>query len=164
MPKFEVEKAIMNRIIVIPFNNTFETNITFESKMLEKRDFIFSFIMKFGVIQDKFDLTEEMINAKECYKNDNVKIDYLQDFIDKHYKIVPFIKKEKIERDNFRSCYNEFLKTKGQSYDISSNQKFTRLIREKNIGVKESHGKTYYTGLIVNMDDETALDEDSDEE
>ena len=76
-----------------------ETNITFESEMLEKRDLIFSFIMKYGIIQDKFDLTEEMINAKECYKNDNVKIDYLQDFIDKHYKIVPFVKKEKIERE-----------------------------------------------------------------
>lgn len=160
MAKYLVEKAMMDRTVVVQFNNVFEVDITFESKMLEKRDFIFSFIMKYGVIQDKFELTEEMLYAKECYKNDNIKIDYLQEFIDKTYKIVPFVKKEKIERDNFRSCYNEFLKSKGQSYDTSSNQKFTRLIREKNFGVKESHGKTFYTGLIVNMDDDLILDEE----
>lgn len=165
MPKFEVEKAIMNRIIVIPFNNTFETNNTFESEMLEKRDLIFSFIMKYGVIQDKFEETEEMIQAKESYKNDNIKIDYLQDFIDRKYKIVSFVKKEKIERDDFRCQYNEYLKSKGQQYDNSSNQKFTRLIREKNIGVKESNGKTFYTGLVYKLEnelDEDELDNDQD--
>jgi len=160
MPSFDVEKAIMNRIIVIPFNNTFEINNAFEGEMLEKKNLIFSYIMKYGVIQDKFNLTDEMLYAKDCYKNDNIKIDYLQEFIDKNYKIVPFVKKEKVERDNFRTCYNEFLKSKGQYFDTSSNQKFTRLIQEYNIGIKESNGKTYYTGLIVNMDDDFILDEE----
>lgn len=154
MPSVDVEKAIMNRIIVIPFNNTFETNNAFETIMLEKRDLIFSFIMKYGIIQDKFDLTEEMIIAKEDYKNDNIKIDYLELFLEKHFELVTFEKKEKIMRDDFRTQYNEFLKSKGQSQDNSSNQKFTRLIREKNIGVKESHGKTYYTGLIYKTENE----------
>jgi P4 family phage/plasmid primase-like protien len=161
MPIFEVEKAIMNRIIVIPFNNTFETNNTFESEMLEKRDLIFSFIMKYGVIQDKFEETEEMIIAKEDYKNDNIKIDYLEDFIEKHFELIPFVKEEKIKRDDFRTQYNEFLKSKGQSQDNSSNQKFTRLIRTKNIGIKESNGKTYYTGLIYKTENE--LDDENDE-
>ena len=52
--------------------------------MLEKKDLLFSFIMKYGEICDKFELTEEMKVAKENYKNDNQAIDYLLSSLTKH--------------------------------------------------------------------------------
>jgi phage/plasmid-associated DNA primase len=157
LPDFTAQTAIINRIIVVPFNNTFKTDKSFETKMLAKKDIIFSFIMKHGVIRDNFELTDEMKVAKKEYIENNETIDYLKDFINKFYEVVPFIKKEKVTRDNFRDNYNSYLKSKGQSIDKSSNVKFTRDIKKYNIETKESNGKTYYLGLIERI-------EESDEE
>jgi hypothetical protein len=42
--------------------------------MLEKKNLLFSFIMKYGKVLDKFELTDEMINSKNEYKDDNVSV------------------------------------------------------------------------------------------
>lgn len=149
LPPFVAEKAIMNRIVVVPLNNNFPIDSSYETKLLAKRDLIFSFIMKHGTICDKFELTDEMLVAKNNYSEDNVKIDYLAEFINTTYDMVDFDKKEKFERDVFRSAYNAYLKENNASFDKSSNTKFTRIIRNYKIGVQESHGKTFYTGLIM---------------
>jgi hypothetical protein len=109
--------------------------------------------MKHGTIRDKFELTEEMKVAKQEYIENNEAIDYLKDFINKFYQVVTFTKKEKISRDTFRDGYNTYLKSKGQTIDKSSHQKFTRDVQKYNIGSKESNGKTYYTGLIPRGED-----------
>jgi P4 family phage/plasmid primase-like protien len=158
LPDFKAQTAIINRIIVIPFNNTFENNKSFETEMLLKKDIIFSYIMKHGTIRDKFNLTEEMLVAKQDYIDDNETIDYLKDFINNNYDIVNFVKKEKVVRDTFRDNYNTYLKTKGLPIDKSSNQKFTRLIKGYNIGSKESNGKTYFTGLVEKDADESDIE------
>ena len=103
--------------------------------------------MKYGNICDNFELTEEMKVAKQEYVENNETIDYLKDFINKFYEVVPFVKKEKVSRDTFRDNYNSYLKSKGQPIDKSSNKKFTRDITKYNIETKESNGKTYYLGL-----------------
>lgn len=159
LPDFKAQTAIINRIVVVPFNNTFQTNKSYETEMLTKKDIIFSYIMKYGVIRDKFNLTEEMLVAKQDYVDDNETIDYLKDFIDKNYDIIPFVKKEKILRDNFRDNYNMYLKSNGLQNDNSTHQKFARLIKKYNIGTKESNGKSYYTGII-----EKVINDESDEE
>ena len=65
LPKFNVEdKALIDRLVVIPFNNRFEINTSFENDLLEKIDIIFSYIMQKGVITDKFDFPDEMIETK----------------------------------------------------------------------------------------------------
>lgn len=154
LPHFDVEKAILNRIIVIPFKNTFQVNNTKEAEMMGKLDFIFTYIMKHGVVQDKFDLTDEMMVAMENYKNDNVKLDYMKDFIKTSYDIVPFVKIEKVKRDDFRLAYNAYLQQRKEPVDKSSNQKFSRMVQSYNIGIKESNGNTYYTGIIPKQLDE----------
>lgn len=161
LPTFKVEKAILNRLVVIPFNNVFKTDKSFEKKMLDKSDQIFSFIMKHGNICDEFNLTEEMLIAKQEYKEDNEKIDYLQDFININYTKVEFVKKEKVTREKFREAYNIYLKTRGQPIDKSTPQKFSRLIKNYGIGLAEGGGKTYYTGLI---EKEIKEDDDDDDE
>jgi hypothetical protein len=44
MPYFEVEKAIMNILVVVPMDNVFEIDPTFEDKMLGKLDLLFTYI------------------------------------------------------------------------------------------------------------------------
>jgi P4 family phage/plasmid primase-like protien len=159
LPDFTAQTAIINRIIVIPFNNTFEVNKSFETELLGKRDQIFTFIMKYGTIRDKFELTEEMKIAKQDYVDNNEKIDYLKDYIEAFYEIVPFVKPEKITRDKFRDGYNTYLKLKGQPIDKSTHNKFTKDIKKYNIGTLPSNGKTYYTGLIERVEE---IEEDED--
>jgi phage/plasmid-associated DNA primase len=158
MPIIKIEKAIVDRLIKIPFLNTFEVDTSFETKLLERKDDIFSYIMKYGVIRDKFNLTEDMINSKLETVEDNTEIDYLQKFIEINYSVVHFVKKEKVPRDSFRDGYNTFLKSKGLPMNKVTDVKFTRDIKKYNIGVKESNGKTFYTGLVPKED----FDEDDE--
>lgn len=158
MPQIKIEKAIVDRLIKIPFLNTFEVNTSFETELLARKDDIFSFIMKYGVIRDKFNLTQDMIDSKLETVEDNTEIDYLQKFIEINYTVVPFVKKEKVPRDTFRDGYNTFLKSKGLPMNKTTDVKFTRDIKKYSIGVKESNGKTFYTGLVPKED----LDEDDE--
>ena len=152
LPKFNAEQAIIDRIIIIPFNNRFEVNINYEEEMMNKKDLIFSFIMKNGNIKDKFDLTEEMISCKNEYIENNTK-DYLKDFIEEYYDIKEFIKKEKILRDEFRRSYDEYCIKKRIKVNNDTNTKFTReLLKKYNIDSKETHGKSYYIGLVKKTD------------
>jgi hypothetical protein len=87
---------------------------------------------------------------EECNEENNVntvKIDNMREFIEKFYDIVPYEKKEKVKRDDFRMAYNAFLQEQKKAADNSSHQKFTRMVRQYDIGVKESNGCTYYIGL-----------------
>jgi phage/plasmid-associated DNA primase len=152
LPKFHTEQAIIDRIIIIPFNNRFDVNINYEEEMMNKKDLIFSFIMKKGNIKDKFDLTEEMISSKNEYIENNTK-DYLKDFIEEYYDIKEFIKKEKILRDEFRRCYDEYCIKKRIKINNDTNTKFTReLLKKYNIDSKETNGKSYYIGLVKKAD------------
>jgi len=147
LAKFDREKAIEDRTVVIPFLNTFEPDITFESKMLSKKSEIFSYIMKRGVIRDKFIATKEMIEAKENYMQDNEKIDHLKDFVTEYFEITPFIKTEKITNNNFTVMYNNWLITNNRKDSRNTNTFITRRIKAFGITVKESNGKTWYYGL-----------------
>jgi hypothetical protein len=88
MPTFKVIQAVVDRIIVIPFNNRFDVDTTFEDTIMSKKDLVFSYILKHGIICDKFDdLPDEMIQAKENYVDDN-NDDKLREFIEYTYNYV----------------------------------------------------------------------------
>lgn len=154
MPQIKIEKAIVDRLVRIPFGNVFKNDKSFESEVLSKKHLIFSYIMKYGVISDNFDFPEEMINAKNETIEDNTQIDYLKEFIDTYYDITPFVKTEKEKRDTFRETYNNYLKSKSQPQNNYTHQKFARIIKTYGIGIQESNGKCFYTGIIPKVQDE----------
>lgn len=144
LPKFDVEPAICDRLIVIPFLNKFEVDKEFEKKMLEKKELVFCYIMKHGIISDKFELTEEMKVAKKEYMDANSE-NYLKDFIEIHCH--PVVGK-KIERDLFRTHYNEYCKSRPiPLLDKSTNTKFTSNMKLFGIESKKSNGHTNYMNL-----------------
>ncbi len=146
LPKFEVEKAILNRIIMIPYKAVFKIDKSFEGEMLGKKNEIFSFIMKYGNIIDNLDdIPEEMIVMKNQNADDNTKDDYLQDFVNDK---IEYDKDERVLRDEFRLRYNHYCEKYKYSIDKSTNTKFTRMLKDKyNIISKESNGKVYYLGI-----------------
>ena len=154
MPQIKIEKAIVDRFVRAKFGNVFKNDKAFEAEILSKKHLIFSYIMKYGVIRDNFDFPEEMINAKNETIEDNTQIDYLKEFIDSYYEIVPFVKTEKEKRDTFRDTYNNYLKSKNQPQNNYTHQKFARIIKTYGIGIQESNGKCFYTGIIPKVQDE----------
>lgn len=131
LPSFNVEPAIMDRLIIIPFNNKFEINPNYETEMIKKVDLLFSFIMKHGVIQYQFDLTEEMKQSKSDYEEDNAK-DYLGDFISDYIvKNTP----KSMKRDEFRSLYNDYCTKNKYRLDHSTHASFVRKL-QKNYGIE----------------------------
>lgn len=157
MVKYKAHQAMNDRMVVFPFNNTFPVDTAFETTMLAKSDIIFSFIMKYGKLVDELELTEEMIQVKEEFKEDNTVVDYLQDFVNMNYEKVSFVKKERILRDDLRASYNHYLKSLGLQFDLSSHAKFARRMKTLGFGWQESNSKVYYTGLVPRVQ---TLDED----
>ena len=151
LPNFDVEQAICDRLIVIPFLNTFTVDKDFERKMIEKRELVFCYIMKYGRIMDKFELTEEMKVAKQDYIDANSE-DYLKDFVDSNCERVD---DKRIERDEFRMRYNEYCNQREYKKDKSTNTAFTNKMKLYNIDNKKSNGKTFYSRLAWKTIDDT---------
>jgi phage/plasmid-associated DNA primase len=154
LPNFDVEKAIVNRLIVVPFNNTFPIDISFETKMMAKLDILFSYIIKNGVICDKFDLSEEMLYSKNSYVENNVKEDELEAFI-KEFIIVGETEKDCDNKPVYiknTSFYEMFVSNNPKSR-LTKN-KITKEIRKFKIETKESNGATTYRNCRWRTEDD----------
>ena len=125
LPSFNVEPAIMDRLIIVPLNNKFPVDPTYEKKMIDMIDVLFTYILKHGVIQHEFDLTEEMKQSKNDYEEDNKK-DYLGDFIDDY--IVEST--GSMKRDQFRTYYNDYCKMNNYKIDKSTHNSFVRKMQK----------------------------------
>ena len=136
-------------MVIIPFKNRFEIDTNFKKKMLEKEDLIFSYIMKKGRIMDSFEISDEMIEAKNNYIKENINNDYLEEFINTYFeKVSNMDKVNRVLRDNFKLEYFEWcgmndIKVKDITY-----QKLSREMRNKfGCDVYESNHVVYYLGL-----------------
>jgi putative DNA primase/helicase len=144
MPKIKVEKAINNRLVIIPFMNSFELNDEYKPLLFSHKNDIFNYIMKYGIMQTKFDLTEDMINSKQDCIDDNTE-DELQTFIDEKCNLIDG---KKISRNEFIKTYNDWLVKNHKDKDKRTTNKFTRDMRSTyKINSKESNGKTYYLDI-----------------
>jgi len=144
MPKIQVEKAINNRLVIIPFMNSFELNDEYKPILYSHKNDIFNYIMKYGIVQTKFEYTEDMINSKaECIE-DNTE-DELQTFITERCNLIDG---KKINRNEFIKTYNDWLVKNHKDKDKRTTNKFTRDMKKiYKINSKESNGKTNYIDI-----------------
>jgi P4 family phage/plasmid primase-like protien len=163
LPKFNVEdKALIDRLVVIPFKNRFEINSSFENELLGKMDVIFSYIMLKGVITDKFDFPNEMIEATRLYvkENDN---DPLRDFLNSNiiFNIQESSKRIDwcIKRDELRKSYNSYCMSMSIPIDKRNNTNFTKAMTKLGIKSVESHNIVWYK----NIQFKTGNDNDNDD-
>ena len=160
MPSFKVIQAVVDRIIVIPFNNRFEVDTTFEDTMISKKELVFSYILKHGVVCDKFDdLPEEMIQAKENYVDDN-NDDKLREFIEYTYDYIP---NSRVQRQDFVMDMNEYFTRMSYRRDARSEKKLTRDLKTYNITSCRSNSIVYYNGLKKKVIDILCIQDDEDE-
>ena len=143
LPEFKIEQATLDRIVIIPFLARFEVDQTVETRMKAKIEQIFCYIMKKGIIQDKFELTEQMLLAKNDYIDDNTR-DPLADFV-----MCECDKSEgaRIKREEFKCRYNEYCSKQGIRSPPITNTKFTRLLSKIGIKNVESNHVVFYTGI-----------------
>lgn len=143
LPKFKVEDAIVDRIVIIPFNNKFEVNMAYEDDIIKKINILFSYIIKYGVISDKFNFPKEMLEAKKDYIEDN-DMDYLKDFIESE---IEFTIGKNIKRDDFRKAYNEWCKNMSYPIDKRSDKSFSRTMTKNGIENASFHGIRVYKNI-----------------
>jgi phage/plasmid-associated DNA primase len=142
MPRFDVEPAILDRIVTIPFKNKFEVNNNIKEDLLKKKDLLFSYIMKYGVIRDKIEESEEMKYAKDEYKLKNEK-DYLSDYINDNYT---FEESSRVKKDELREDFNNWCKNRDFKKNTESERSFTNTFLKKFpcCKVEHSHSIIYY--------------------
>lgn len=173
-PTFNGEATpMLNRMITIPFKNTFAVKDEFEREMLAISDYVFSYIMHMGVVCDKFKLSAEMVEEKEKHARNNTETtlaDYLKvrlaDCENKKNtdKLIPI---NDVRVDFERYCETNKLK------NTLTARKFPAKMRELGYIVKESnsqnmlYGKKFITIVVPNVPDKDEIDEtdnDSGEE
>lgn len=162
MPKIEIGKAINNRLVIIPFLNSFELNDEYKPILFLEKNNIFNYIMKYGKVQTKFDFTEDMLNSKQECIEDNTQ-DELQTFIDEKCNLSPgefingiYQQGKKILRNEFIKAYNDWLIKNHKDKDKRTTNKFTREMRSTyKINSKESHNKVFYLDIEWKFVDES---------
>lgn len=149
-PIFKVEKPIIKRIINFPFNANFETNMNFENEVLDKKDFIFSYIMKYGKFCHEIIPSDEMIEKKRKYVEDNSR-DYLTDFIQS--KIVRNVEAAQkrgewcIKKDEFVREYHYWCADMKYHIEKLSPTAFTKRMTKNGISNKESNSIVWFENI-----------------
>lgn len=142
-PSFNGEaKSNLDRMIVIPFQATFKIDSEFEKEMLQLSDYIFSYIMHNGLILDKFELSDEIIEEATKHAKNNTDTtleDYLNEYLvdcvnDKKDNKLIVLNDLRIAFEN-HCIVNKLKNSLGQ-------KKFTSKLKSMNYVIKESNGKT----------------------
>jgi hypothetical protein len=151
------QSAFFKRLIIIPFNAEFENNTDVEAEILSKRSQILTYIIRQGVIREKFNITDEMRSAVEDYTEDNV-ADSFGDFIKARILKCEYDNTSILGRQNTRidqksiiEGYNSYCQQLGAHPEKQTPTKWHREIMDKfGLGTtetNESGGKRYYHGL-----------------
>jgi len=143
---YNLDQAMFNRIVIIPFNNVFENNSNFKYELMNNLISIFSYIIKEGkIINEELKLSEEMTVAKDNYKDDNQKESFLSDYLNK------FTEKEVGEKMISEELYNRFYEwcdEKNFPFAKKASREFSRLL-SKDYGIKNtrSNNINYYIDI-----------------
>ena len=114
-------------IELLPFKNEFEKYSKFEAKIMEHKDYLFSYIMEKGVVRDNFVESAEMIESEREYIEAN-NHDYLKDFIEDNFEKVQYddTEKTRIKRADFREEYNMWCKKKSYPLNTENDASFSK--------------------------------------
>jgi len=158
----ETDKSIKDRIVVIPFNNSFPANNNFKEEMLELKDEIFSYIMNNGkIIAGTIELSEEMKYAKTNYEEEH-SVDYLKEFIHSYLEPCENDKVNKpIPKDELKNRYYDYCKQNHYKIEnFATATAFTKRLKGLGLEVKESNHAVKIYSLKWKIDE----DEDTEEE
>ena len=138
LPSFKGQKAIADRLVIIPFNNEFEVNTDIEGEVMSRIDWIFSYIVDNGRICDSFELSDEMKVEKKNYEEDN-NVDNLKEFIEN------MTNDGRTQNTYFMIAYYDWLKKMKRWEKQVSTNAFTRRMKKLGYETEDSHGKRYYS-------------------
>jgi len=151
------QSAFFKRLIIIPFNAEFENNTDTEAEILSKRSQILTYIIRQGVIREKFNITDEMQTAVQDYTEDNV-ADSFNDFIKARIErceydntSIPGRQHTRLDQKSIIEGYNSYCQQLGTHPEKMTPTKWHREIMGKfGLGTTETNeggGKRYYHGM-----------------
>jgi len=124
--------------------------------MLEKKDLIFSYIMKYGTIKVNFDddISEEMKISKQNYIESNV--DNIKEFINGQLIDCINTKDNKpIQIGEFRERYDFYCKQNHIKIDTTTKTKFTQKCKLFGLECRESHSIVkIYNKCWINIEED----------
>lgn len=159
IPKIEMSNAVANRLVIFPFRATFDPDMTFLDRMMERRDVLFSYMMDQGNILDvgNFHLSPEMVVARNEFIVDNTATDNLAVFLESNYDKTDN-PADRVKRDDIRTLYVSWLQM-NKLIDMDTGfAAFTKRCSRLGFENVRSNSKVYIIGLKV----KSTYDEDPD--
>ena len=139
-------KSMLKRMITIPFKGDFETNDEFENDMLALSDHIFSYIMHNGLILDKFDLSDEMIEEANKHSKNNTETT-LEDYLKEH--LIDCVNDKKTNKlivlNDLRIAFENYCATNKLKNSLTTRKFFDKMTK-LGYEMKQSNSKTMLYG------------------
>lgn len=126
--KNKTDGPLYERAVIIPFNNVFAKNSKFLIELRNNIDILFSYIVKYGKIQeDNVEISEEMQVCKDKYKEDNKKDSFLGDYME---EMIEKEEGERIERDVIYEGYYNWCSEKNIKQNKIPYVSFSKLLKK----------------------------------
>jgi P4 family phage/plasmid primase-like protien len=130
LPKIKAQQAIIDRIVVIPFNARFKVDSSFEGKVIDNIDYIISYLFHKGnVITGDLEVSKEMKASMDDYVADNQ--EKLKEFMTDTYSI-DTEEGESISINDIRVEYINWAKLNHYKIDNITPTKTTKLLKSWN--------------------------------
>ena len=125
-PTFDkTEKSMLQRIMPIPFLNSFEINEEFKNKIESMYDDIFTYIIKYGIITTKFERCKIM---QECLDEQKSEFDTFSLYFNEKYTITES-KYDFISSSNIKINYNIWCVDNGMINNIKSESQYGKALK-----------------------------------
>jgi P4 family phage/plasmid primase-like protien len=125
-PTFDkTEKSMLERIMPIPFLNSFEINEEFKNKIESMYDDIFTYIIKHGIITTKFKKCKIM---QECLDEQKSEFDTFSLYFNEKYTIT-LSKNDFISSSNIKINYNIWCIDNGLINNIKSESQYGKALK-----------------------------------
>lgn len=167
LPSFDIEQALLDRIIVVPFKNKFDAETTFKDQLLSRTEWFFNYILSKAIIyeSDNFEITDEMKAAKQDYVEGNID-STLTAFLESDE--IKMDTEARIGRDDFIDKYKSWCRGKGKTIRERNSTQFTKAMTACGISNTRSNGRPYFIGIKWipyserSKEEETTTDCDTD--
>lgn len=139
------DRALLARIIPIPFKAVFEPNSDYETLVMQNIGSIFTYIVKYGEVKKSFIIDNMSDEIQECRSESIIKRDFLVSFVQSHIKPCSDYR---LEFTIFIEHYREFL-TKIDEECYLTDKKIMGLLRKMGYVFFRSYNINYILNIQI---------------
>ena len=146
MPFFNCsDRALLARIIPIPFKAVFEPNSDYETLVMKNIGSIFTYIVKYGEVKKSFIIDNMSEEIQECRRESIIKRDFLVSFVQSHIKPCA---DSRLTFTDFIEHYRAFLKKIDEECFLTD-KKIMGLLRKMGYVLSRSNNTNYFLNIQI---------------